>query len=143
MTRGHQLGEDELLLAKPETFMNLSGKAIRRLIDSYDVPISELIIVHDDLDIQPGCVRTKSGGGHGGHNGLRSIKDALGDTSYLRVRVGIGRPPGRQDPADFVLEPMSKRVAEEFMAEIPTAAQAVMHILEHGIDEAMQEFNGS
>ena len=138
-----RLGEEELVLAKPGTFMNLSGKAVKRLIESYDVPISEVIIVHDDLDLPMGSIRAKSGGGHGGHNGLRSIKDVLGDASYLRVRVGIGRPPGRQDPADFVLEPMSKKTAEEFAAEIPTAAQAVMHILEHGIDDAMQEFNAS
>ena len=138
-----RLGEEELLLAKPQTFMNISGKAVKKLAEANEVAVEDIIIVHDDIDLPEGSVRAKQGGGHGGHNGLRSLHDQLGSGDYLRVRVGVGRPPGRQDPADYVLEPMSKSVAEEMDATATTAAQAVIHILEHGVDSAMQEFNAS
>jgi PTH1 family peptidyl-tRNA hydrolase len=98
--------------------------------------------VHDDIDLPAGAVRVKDGGGHGGHNGLRSLHEKLGGGEYVRVRVGVGRPPGRQDPADYVLEGMSRSAAEELESQIPTAAQAVVHVLEHGVQSAMQEFNG-
>jgi PTH1 family peptidyl-tRNA hydrolase len=135
------LGEDEIVLAKPQTFMNVSGAALDKLIDAYDADVAETIVIHDDIDLPRGAVRVKVGGGHGGHNGLRSISERLGDQSYIRVRVGVGRPPGRQDPADYVLEGMSPTAAEELASQIPTAAQAVMHVLEHGAEEAMREFN--
>jgi PTH1 family peptidyl-tRNA hydrolase len=137
-----RLGDDDLILAKPQAFMNVSGKAVRRLLDAYGIPVAEVVIVHDDLDLPAGAVRAKKGGGHGGHTGLRSLSDDLGSGDYLRVRVGIGRPPGRQDPADYVLESMRKAALEEFAAVLPVAAQCVMHVLEDGIDSAMQEFNG-
>jgi PTH1 family peptidyl-tRNA hydrolase len=136
-----RLGDDELLLAKPETFMNVSGRSVRRLADTYGVPTTEVVVVHDDLDLPPGAVRAKRGGGHGGHNGLRSLAESVGTGEFLRVRVGIGRPPGRQDPADFVLEPMRPAALEEFATALPVAAQCVMHVLEQGIEAAMQEFN--
>jgi len=141
LTSSVRLGDIELVLAKPQTFMNLSGKSVRKLLELYQSPLESTIVVHDDIDLPRGTVRAKKGGGHGGHNGLRSLHDALGSDAYIRVRVGVGRPPGRQDPADYVLEPMSPAAAEELAACIPTAAQAVVHILEHGIDSAMQEFN--
>jgi len=139
-----RLGDDDLVLAKPQAFMNVSGKAVKRLAETYGVPAGEIVVVHDDLDLPEGAVRAKNGGGHGGHNGLRSVSEALGNGDYLRVRVGIGRPPGRQDPADFVLEPMRKDALER-MSEgpVPEAAQCVMHVLEQGIDAAMREYNGS
>ncbi len=136
------LGEEDVVLVMPQTFMNLSGKAVRKVADAREVPVEDIIVVHDDIDLPKGSVRVKRGGGHGGHNGLRSLHESLGSGEYVRVRVGVGRPPGRQDPADYVLEPMSKAAAEEMDATIPTAAQAVVHILEHGVDSAMQEFNG-
>lgn len=136
-----RLGDDDLVLAKPQTFMNLSGKAIRKLADAYGVPFPEIIVVHDDLDLPEETVRIKRGGGHGGHNGLRSINEQLGP-DYIRVRLGIGRPPGRQDSADYVLEPMRKAAAERLEAVVPTGAQAVLHVLEYGVDRAMQEYNG-
>jgi PTH1 family peptidyl-tRNA hydrolase len=142
LTAAVQLGEEEVVLAKPQTFMNVSGAALEKLIRAYETDVASTIIVHDDIDLTAGAVRVKAGGGHGGHNGLRSISDRLGDSSYIRVRIGVGRPPGRQDPADFVLEPVGAKAAEELAAQIPTAAQAVMHVLEHGADEAMREFNG-
>jgi len=138
-----RLGDEELILAKPQTFMNISGKAVGKLIDAYDARVPDVIVVHDDLDLPEGSVRVKRGGGHGGHNGLRSLTEQLGSGDYIRVRVGIGRPPGRQDPADYVLEPMRREAAERLSAMIPTAAQAVVHVLEHGVESAMQEYNGS
>jgi PTH1 family peptidyl-tRNA hydrolase len=138
------LGEDELVLAKPQTFMNISGKSVKRLLDAYDVPADEMIVVHDDLDLPEGAVRAKKGGGHGGHNGLRSLSEVLGSGDYLRVRGGIGRPPGRMDPADYVLEPLRKDALERTMeGPVPEAAQCVMHVLEHGIVAAMREYNGN
>lgn len=136
-----RLGEDDLVLAKPQTFVNLSGAAVKKLLAAYEAPIESLIVIHDDIDLAPGSVRVKRGGGHGGHNGLRSISEQLGDGGYVRVRIGVGRPPGRMDPADYVLQPLRGEAAEELASAIPTAAQAAIHVLEHGVESAMQEFN--
>ncbi len=136
-----RLGDDELVLAKPQGFMNVSGRAVARLMKAHEVPVGELVVVHDDIDLPPGSVKAKVGGGHGGHNGLRSVTEALGSGEYIRVRVGVGRPPGRMDPADWVLQPVRGTALEELEASIPTAAQAVMHVLEHGVDAAMREHN--
>ncbi len=136
-----RFGDEDLVLAKPQTFMNVSGKAIVKLADAYEATAEEIIIVHDDIDLPAGSVRAKRGGGHGGHNGLRSITEQLGTDSYLRVRLGVGRPPGRMDAADWVLQQLRGETLEDFEAMIPTGAQAVMHVLEHGIESAMQEFN--
>jgi len=136
-----RFGEDELVLAKPQTFVNLSGAAVKNLLQAYEVPLSALIVVHDDIDLPAGAVRVKRGGGHGGHNGLRSINESLGSGEYARVRIGVGRPPGRMDPADYVLQPMRGEVLEDFEAVIPAAAQATTDVLEHGVEHAMQEYN--
>ncbi len=136
-----RFGEGELALAKPQTFMNLSGGSVKKLIERYEVPVEQLIIVHDDLDVPAGAVRVKRGGGHAGHNGLRSLHDRLGSDEYLRVRIGVGRPPGRMDAADYVLQPLKGDGLEELEAAIPTAAQAVISILEHGVEAAMRDFN--
>lgn len=136
-----RMGDGDLVLAKPQTFMNVSGASIRKLIEYYEIDLAEMIVVHDDIDLAPGRVTCKRDGGHGGHNGLRSIHEKLGTDAYLRVRVGVGRPPGRMDPADWVLQPLRGAALEEFSDSIPSAAQAVIHILEHGIDSAMQEYN--
>jgi peptidyl-tRNA hydrolase, PTH1 family len=136
-----RLGDQELVLAKPQAFMNVSGKAVKRLVETYGAPIEEVVVVHDDLDLPEGDVRAKSGGGHGGHNGLRSLHDAVGD-AYLRVRVGIGRPPGRMDAADYVLEPLRGAKLERLEESVPTAAQVVLDIIERGVDTAMAEHNG-
>ena len=136
-----RVGDEEVVLAKPQAFMNVSGKAVKRLVESYGVPLCEVVVVHDDLDLPEGDVRAKNGGGHGGHNGLRSLHDSVGD-DYLRVRVGIGRPPGRMDPADYVLEPLRGEKFERLEDSVPTAVQAVIDVLERGIDTAMAEHNG-
>jgi PTH1 family peptidyl-tRNA hydrolase len=136
-----RFGDEDLVLAKPQSFMNVSGGPVRKLCDEYETLVSELIVVHDDIDLAPGRVLCKRGGGHGGHNGLRSLHDKLGTDAYLRVRVGVGRPPGRMDSADWVLQQLRGEAREEFEASIPTAAQAVLHILEQGVESAMQEYN--
>lgn len=136
-----RVGDEEVVLAKPQSFMNVSGGPVKKLAEEYGAAVEELIVVHDDIDLAPGRVLCKRGGGHGGHNGLRSLHDKLGSDSYLRVRVGVGRPPGRMDAADWVLQPLKGDALEEFEASIPTAAQAVLSILEHGIDTAMREYN--
>lgn len=135
-----RFGDDDLVLAKPQTFMNVSGKSVAKLAAAYEAKPREIIVVHDELDLPAGTVRVKEGGGHGGHNGLRSVIDAIG-ADYVRVRVGIGRPPGRMDAADYVLEPLRGERLEELQDVVPTAAQAVMHILEHGASSAMREYN--
>ena len=94
-------------LAKPQTFMNLSGRPVAALRTFYKIPVERIVVIHDELDLPFGTIRLKQGGGDNGHNGLRSVTAALGTRDYLRVRVGIGRPPGRMDPADFVLHDFS------------------------------------
>jgi len=136
-----RFGDDDLVLVKPQTYMNLSGKAIAKLASAYEADPADIVIVHDDLDLPEESVRVKRGGGHGGHNGLRSLAESLGTGDFPRVRLGIGRPPGRQDPADFVLEPMRKDTTEKLAEMVPHAAQAVLHVLEHGVDSAMREYN--
>jgi peptidyl-tRNA hydrolase, PTH1 family len=136
-----RVGDEEVVLAEPQTFMNVSGKCVKRLAETYEAGLEDIVVVHDDIDLPDGVVRAKRGGGHGGHNGLRSLSEALGSGDYLRVRVGVGRPPGRMDPADYVLQPLKGETLERLEASIPAAAQCVMHIVERGIEAAMQEYN--
>lgn len=93
-----------VVLAKPQAYMNVSGGPVKRLLEHYELGVDDLLVVHDELDIPAGEVRPKVGGGHAGHNGLRSIHDKLGTDAYARIRVGIGRPPGRMPAADYVLQ---------------------------------------
>ncbi len=134
-------GDDTLVLAKPQTFMNVSGASVKKLAQNHETPPESIIVVHDDIDLAPGRVLCKRGGGHGGHNGLRSVHEKLGSDAYLRVRVGVGRPHGRIDAADWVLQQLRGETLEELEDTVPTAAQAVLHIVEHGIASAMQEYN--
>jgi len=136
-----RLGDQDLVLAKPQSFMNVSGGPVKKLTEEYDVPLETMIVIHDDIDLAPGRVLCKRDGGHGGHNGLRSLHEKLGSDGYLRVRVGVGRPPGRMDCADWVLQQLRGDALDELESAVPTAAQAVIHILEHGIDSAMREYN--
>lgn len=138
-----RLGDTQVALAKPQTFMNLSGSAVKKLAEHYDVPVGEIIVIHDEIDLPAGDVRVKLGGGHAGHNGLRSIHDKLGSDAYVRVRVGVGRPPGRMQAADYVLQPLKGEAWEQFEASIPTAARAAVGVIERGIEAAMREYNGS
>ncbi|MEC3916955.1 aminoacyl-tRNA hydrolase [Nocardia sp. CDC160] len=131
----------KVLLAKPRTYMNLSGRPIAALAKFFSVPATEVIVVHDELDLPFGAVRLKRGGGEGGHNGLRSISQALTTKDYLRVRFGIGRPPGRQDPADFVLKPFSAPERKEVPVIVEQAADAVELLLRVGLETAQNQLH--
>ncbi|WP_067710572.1 aminoacyl-tRNA hydrolase [Nocardia yamanashiensis] len=131
----------KVLLAKPRTYMNLSGRPVAGLAKFFNVPASDIIVVHDELDLPFGAVRLKLGGGEGGHNGLRSISQAIGTKDYLRVRFGIGRPPGRQDPADYVLKPFSAPERKEVPVIVEQAADAVELLLRVGLEAAQNQLH--
>lgn len=130
-----------VLIARPTTYMNLSGQAVARLCRAGKTTPAELIVVHDDLDLPLGKVRLKRGGGTGGHNGLRSLETELGTRDFLRVRVGIGRPPEGVDPADFVLSRVPEESRGLFSEGIRAAAEAVRDILREGFDKASTRWN--
>jgi PTH1 family peptidyl-tRNA hydrolase len=131
-----RLAGRRVVLARPTTYMNESGGPVRGLLDYHHLPATDLVVVHDELDIPFAAVRLKRGGGEGGHNGLRSISRATGTREYLRVRVGVGRPPGRQDPADFVLRDFSAAERKELDLLVAEAADAAELLLERGLEAA-------
>ena len=131
----------KVVLAVPSTYMNLSGGPVAGLMKYYNVPVERLVVIHDELDIDAGLVRLKQGGGEGGHNGLRSVSQSIGSKDYVRVRVGIGRPPGRQDPADFVLKDFSKPERENLPFLLDEAADAVEALIDVGLLDAQQRFH--
>ncbi len=134
-----RLGDRQVILAKPRSFMNLSGKPVAALAKFFSVEPADIVAVHDELDLDFGVLRLKLGGGEGGHNGLRSMSQALGTKDYHRVRVGIGRPPGRQDPADFVLKPFSAVERKEIDVVVEEAADAVELLLRVGLETAQND----
>ena len=135
-------GGPRFVLAKPETFMNESGRSAAKLTRFYSLGVDRLIVVHDELDIPFGALRLKTGGGHGGHNGVRDIASALGSPEFARVRVGVGRPPGRQDAADHVLRDFTGAERRELPLLLDTAADAVEALAADGLAAAQQRFNG-
>jgi PTH1 family peptidyl-tRNA hydrolase len=128
-------------LAKPQPFMNLSGGPVASLRSFYKLPPDQIVVVHDEMDIPFGTVRLKLGGGDNGHNGLRSVTAALGTRDYFRVRVGIGRPPGRMDAADFVLHDFSAAERKQLPELLSRSADAVEVLLHDGLVRAQNEFN--
>lgn len=134
-------GGPRLVLAKPNTFMNVSGGPVAALLKFYSLDVAQLIVVHDELDIPFDTVKLKQGGGHGGHNGLRDIIQATGGGDFLRVRVGIGRPPGRQPAADFVLRDFSGVEREVLPNLLADAADAVELIAREGLTAAQLKFH--
>ena len=137
---GEALGS-RAVIAKPSTYMNESGGPVVGLLSFYKVPVENLVVVHDDLDIPFGDVRLKLGGGEGGHNGLRSITKSVGTRDYLRVRVGIGRPPGRMDAADYVLHDFSAPERSEVPLLISDAADAAERLVAQGLVAAQQQWH--
>ena len=133
-----RLAGRRVVLAKPRTYMNVSGGPVAGLVRYYG---GELVVVHDDLDLGFGVVRLKQGGGEGGHNGLRSISTSLGTKDYLRVRFGIGRPPGRQDPADFVLKRFSATERKDLDFAVDLAADATEALLADGLEPTQNRFH--
>lgn len=134
-------GGSKLILAGTNTFMNLSGGPVANLLKFYKLPAERLIVVHDELDIPFDSLRLKFGGGHGGHNGIRDIVSAVGTGDFVRVRVGIGRPPGRQDAADFVLKDFSSTEKSSLPSLLSDAADAVEQIASEGLAAAQQRFH--
>ncbi|SDL50611.1 peptidyl-tRNA hydrolase [Glycomyces sambucus] len=135
------VGGPRVILVKPMTFMNLSGDSVAPLAQYYGIASESVIAVHDELDIPFGEIRIKRGGGEGGHNGLRSLSKSLGTKDYARVRFGVGRPPGRQDAADFVLKDFAKAERPEVDLGIELAADAVEAIIEKGFVMAQNAVN--
>jgi PTH1 family peptidyl-tRNA hydrolase len=134
-----RLGSRSVVVAKPRTFMNESGLHVGPLAKFYSVSPADVIVIHDELDIDFGKIRLKLGGGEGGHNGLRSVANALGAKDFQRVRIGIGRPPGRKDPAAFVLEPFTAAERAELATICELAADATELLLEAGLEAAQNQ----
>ncbi len=130
-----------VVLARARSYMNESGGAVSTLAKFYKVPPERIIAVHDELDIPYGALRIKLGGGDNGHNGLRSMRSSLGTGDFYRVRVGIGRPPGRQDPADFVLSNYTATERKELEVNVVEAADAVESLVADGLEKTQQRFN--
>lgn len=136
-------GPIEVLLAMPQDFMNTSGGPISKLCREYRIEPEELLVVHDELDLEPGDVRVKVGGGHAGHNGLKSIINKLGSRDFTRVRVGIGMPPGRMPVVDWVLKEYRNAEMEDVRRAAIDAADAVELAIEHGVIYARDHVNGA
>lgn len=143
---GAELGEAQVdgvrtLLVKPQTFMNLSGEAVGPAARFYKVEVPDVVVIHDDLDLEFGTVRIKVGGGHGGHNGLRSLLAHLGSRDFVRIRVGIGRPGGKREVVGHVLGGFDRKEAEELPFVLGRAADAARCVLKNDPVLCMNEFN--
>ncbi|GAA0512827.1 peptidyl-tRNA hydrolase [Saccharopolyspora subtropica] len=129
------------VLVKPRSFMNLSGGPVAGAVKFYKVPLESLVVIHDELDLPYGTIRLKRGGGENGHNGLRSISKSLGTRDYLRVRFGIDRPPGRMDPADYVLKDFSGAERKELPYFVDRCADAVESLITKGLEATQNVFH--
>jgi PTH1 family peptidyl-tRNA hydrolase len=136
-----KIGEQKVFFAKPQTFMNMVGKAVAPLSRYYRIPLEHLLIIFDDLDLPMGTLRIRPQGGSGGHRGMQSILQYMDTESIPRMRVGIGRPPGQMDPADFVLQSFSKDEIEVIQITLERAADAIEVYIYEGIEAAMTRFN--
>jgi PTH1 family peptidyl-tRNA hydrolase len=135
--------ERKLILAKPQTFMNLSGQSVQGLAHFYKVPLTNLMVLSDDLDIPFGTIRIRASGGAGGQRGMASTIERLGTRDFPRLRIGIGRPPGRMDPAAYVLQDFSKDEAQTLSEVLDHAADAVLAFVVDGLNASMNKFNGN
>ncbi|MFN8172874.1 MAG: aminoacyl-tRNA hydrolase [Candidatus Nanopelagicales bacterium] len=150
--RGHALAAEAklglpgsltpLVLVEPLSFMNASGGPVKALAAFYGVAADRMVVVHDELDLPFGTIRTKQGGGDNGHNGLKSLRGSLGTGDFYRVRVGVGRPPGRQDPADWVLKGFGATERRELPEVVDRAADTVECLLTEGLEATQNRFNG-
>lgn len=137
-----RLAGARVVLATPRSYMNESGGPVAALVGFYKIATDRLIVVHDELDLPFGTLRVKYAGGDNGHNGLRSLRRSLATGDFYRVRFGIGRPPGRQDPADFVLRPFPATQRRELPLLVDTAADATESLLAEGLERTQSRFNG-
>jgi PTH1 family peptidyl-tRNA hydrolase len=134
------LGGEKIVLVKPQSFMNVSGGPVKSLVSRYGFGLEDVLIIHDELDLPAGTIRLKQGGGHAGHNGLRSLHQSIG-SDYARLRIGIGRPPGRMAPANFVLQRMVGEALKEFEVTVADALVVLRATIEDGVVRAMNECN--
>jgi PTH1 family peptidyl-tRNA hydrolase len=137
------IAERKILLAKPQTYMNLSGEAVRGLVDFYKIPIRKLLIISDDMDIPVGTLRIREKGGAGGQKGLKSIAEHLGTQEFARLRVGIGRPPGRMDPAAYVLQDFDKSEGIIVIETLDRVVKSIETWLRFGLPHMMNRHNGT
>ena len=137
-----KLEDIPIIIAKPLTFMNKSGEAVAPLVRYFKVPLERLLVIHDDMDLPLGTLRMRPSGGSAGHNGMLSIFDKLGTNAIPRLRVGIGRPPGRMDPADYVLQDFPKSDEELLKMVIAKACEAALAFIITGLEKAMNTYNG-
>jgi len=133
----------KLILAKPQTYMNLSGQSVQGLIHFYKLPLTNVLIAHDDLDIPSGTIRIRPGGGPGGQRGMASTIEQLGTKDFPRLRIGIGRPPGRMDPSAYVLQDFTRDEMKSISEILDRAADAALEFVVNGLDKAMNKYNGS
>jgi peptidyl-tRNA hydrolase, PTH1 family len=136
-----RIGDERVLVVTSTRFMNESGTSYAGVARKQDIPTERIVAVHDELEIPPGELRVKFGGGSAGHNGLRSLTQALRTPGYYRVRIGVGRPPGRQGPADFVLEPIGRKDEAEIAGWVDRAADAVRTLIGAGLTVTQDRFN--
>jgi len=135
--------ERKLILAKPQTYMNLSGQSAQGLLSFYKLPVENMLIAHDDLDIPFGTIRIRPKGGPGGQGGMASTIEQLGTKDFPRLRIGIGRPPGRMDPAAYVLQNFSREEMKVLSEVVDRAADAALEFVKSGLNAAMNKYNGS
>ena len=135
--------ERKLILAKPQTYMNLSGQSAQGLLNFYKIPMENMLIAHDDLDIPFGTIRVRPGGGPGGQKGMASTIERLGTKEFPRLRIGIGRPPGRMDPSAYVLQDFSRDEMKILSEIVDRAAEAALTFVVDGLNKAMNKYNGS
>lgn len=136
-------GERKIIFAKPQTYMNLSGQSVQGLMRFYKLPLSNLLVAHDDLDLPLGTIRMRPGGGSAGQKGIASIIERLGTQDFPRLRLGIGRPPGPMDPADYVLQDFSSSDLPLLSETLERAADAALTWISQGLETAMNQFNGA
>jgi PTH1 family peptidyl-tRNA hydrolase len=138
-----RVADERVILARSTRYMNESGPSYASVAKKQGIGLGDLVAVHDELDIPAGTIRIKRGGGTSGHNGLRSLDQALRSSDYLRIRVGIGRPPGRQDPSDFVLRPVGARDEADLAVLVSHAADAARALISEGLERTQDRFNRS
>jgi PTH1 family peptidyl-tRNA hydrolase len=136
-----RVGREKVVLAKPLTYMNKSGVAVKKLVKASGIPLDHLVVVHDDLDLACGRMKIKEKGGHGGHKGVQSIIEQLGSTDFLRVKVGIGKPPDPEEGADYVLSPFAANERALVKESVEQAVEAIEAIIVSGKDKAMNRYN--
>ncbi len=136
-----RLGSELIELASTLDWMNVTGPPLKGLLREYDLTADDLVLIHDDLDLEPGRLRIKQSGGHGGHNGIKSVIEAIGTPQFVRVKIGIGRPAPGQDSADYVLEAVTKEEMDVLEPCLERAVDALQCVIHRGIEVAMNQFN--